>query len=192
MQTIDFMTGKKFIKDEEDIKFIIISPKGDIYLASKKYDEYLMKKDFKLDYYNDNDKCNHHKDYIQVLLNRFFKDNPNYKKYLKNFSSDENLIVTTNVIHQLLNDGYIIFSNLTTYGSMYYLLHGKNGRLFVNYPTITKEQEESLKEIENYLEKFEEITIEKYSNHEKNICNLLYLENNKIYNALFEKKSKTK
>ena len=148
-----------------------------------------MKKDFNLDYYNDTDRCLHHKDYIQVLLNRFFKNNPNYKKYIKNFTPEENLTITTNVIHQLLKDGYIIFSNLTTYDSIYFLLHGKNGRLFINYPTITEKQEKSLKEIEQYLESFKEITIEKYSDYKKNIYNILYIDDNTIYDTIFEKKS---
>ena len=192
MKAIDFMSGKEFIKDEEDIKLIIINPEGDIYLASKKYDNMSMKKDFNLNYYNDNEKCNHHKDYIQVLLNRYFKDNPNYKKYIKKYTNEENLTLTTNVIHQLLKDGYIIFSNLTTYGSIYFMLHGKNGRLFINLPTVTKEQAKSLKTIENYIENFEEITIEKYLDHQRNKCQLIQLNNNRIYNTLFEKKSKAK
>ena len=192
MKIIDFMTGKDFVKDNEDIKLIVISPEGNIFLASKKYDNYLMKKDFNIPYYEDNEKCTHHKDYIQALLNRYFKDNPKYKKSMKNFTPEENLTITTNVIHQLLDDGYVIFSNITTYDGIFYQLHGTNGRIFINYPTITEKQEESLKKIEEYLKNFKEITIENYLDHKNNLCDIYTIHSNSIYNTILGKKSRSK
>lgn len=192
MQKIDFMAKKKYVKDKNDIKLLIIAPNGDILLTSKKYDNKLMKKDLNIPYYNDNDKCYYHADNIQVLLNNYFIDKPDYQKYRTRINPDNNAIITFNVIHKLLEDGYIVFYNNTSYDGIYYQLHGTHGTLYINYPTLTEEQEQSLKEIEQELETFKEINIEKNIDHAKNYVINYTTTYDQIYNTLFNNKGRSK
>ncbi len=60
MQKIDFITGKQFIKDDKDIKMIVIAPNGDMYLATRKYDGLSIKKDLKIPVFNEYDLCKYH------------------------------------------------------------------------------------------------------------------------------------
>ena len=192
MQKIDFMTGENFVKDNKDIKLLVICPNGDILLTTRKHDNSSMKKDFNIPYYGEDDKCYYHADNIQVLINNFFSNNPHYQKYKTKINPDNNAQITFNVIHTLLEDGYIVFYNNTSYDGIYYQLHGTHGNLYINYPAVTEEQEKSLKEIEKDLEAFKEINIEKYLDHSQNCLDTYTTTNNQIYNVIFFNKRKTK
>ena len=65
------MNKKQYIKEDKDIKLIIIDPNGKIYLSTISNDGNDMKKTYNLDFYPDNYKCTYHIDYLQVFLNRF-------------------------------------------------------------------------------------------------------------------------
>lgn len=180
---IDFMNKKQYIKEDKDIKLIIIDPNGKIYLSTISNDGNDMKKTYNLDFYPDNYKCTYHIDYLQVFLNRFLKENKNYKSLIGLINNDK----TFNIFDQLLKDGYIVFSNNTSYEGIFYQINGTYGDLYINWPTITKEQESSLSEIEEELSTFNTIDIKKYLDYEKHISDFSRItnNNNSITNILF-------
>ena len=182
---IDFMKQKLYTKDNYDIKLIIIDPTGNTYLTTLSNDGKNMKKEYNLDFYPNNYNCHYHIDYLQVFLNRYLKEKENFQKLLGLTTND----TTFSIIDQLLKDGYIIFSNNTSYEGLVYQINGTYGELYINWPTITKEQEIALSEIEEELSTFNTIDIKKYLDYENNIKeSYLKNKNNSITNLLFDNK----
>lgn len=183
---IDFMTKKEYQKEEKDIKLIIIAPTGTIYQTTITKDGTNMQKNYNLDFYPDNYQCTYHIDYLQVFLNNYLKENPNYKKLIGLITSDN----IFKIIDQLLKDGYIIFSNNTNYQSIHYQLNGTEGELYINWPTITIEQENALSEIEEETSRFNTISISKFTDYKNNQQELYIIKNNddSITNKLLKNK----
>ena len=191
MKKIDFMTGKNYIKDDNDIQMIVIAPNGDMYLATRKYDGASMKKDLKIPGFNDEELCQYHAHYMKVLLYRYFKNNPNYETYINNKDIYDSAIDATN---KLVNDGFIVFLNITLYDR---LRHNekqdpKIGILNLNKEFISKEQEKSLFILEEELKKFEIINIPEYLGKEKGYKDNYIFSSDQISKTILKQKGKSK
>ena len=188
---LDFTTGSTYIKKNYDIKMIIIDPNGTTFIADTSNDGKSMLKEWNLPQYSILDKCKYHIDYFIILLNKYFKNKPKYKKYLQTKNNDK----VFNIINDLLLDGYIVFINITTYSNISLLLNGKQGQLLINYNDLTIQQQKSLAKTEKYLDNIDYIYVNKYLDYEKNIKETYTIANNKITEILFPKpktKIKTK
>ena len=191
MQKIDFMTGKSYIKDDNDIKMIVIAPNGDMYLASRKYDGLSMKKDLKIPGFNDYDLCQYHAHYIKVLLHRYLKNNPNYESCIKSKDIYDAAIDATS---KLVNDGFIVFYNITLYDR---IRHNekedpKIGIINMNKDLITKDQEKSLLILEEELNNFNIINIPEYLGDNKGYKDNYIYSSNQIYETILKQKGKSK
>ena len=191
MQRIDFMAGTHFVKDDKDIKMIVIDPNGNMYLATRKYDGLSMKKDLNVPEFNDYELCQYHAHYIRVLLHRYFKNNPNYLKYLKNEDIYEAAIDTTN---QLVKDGFIVFYNTTQYDKMTYneKKDPKIGIININMELLTKEQEKSLLVLEEELKDFDAINIPEYLGPKKGYKDNYIHSSDQICKTILKQKGKSK
>lgn len=161
---IDFMNKEEYKKDKKDVKLIIIAPDGTIYISSTSNDSKDMNI-YKLQFYPKNYKCTYHIDYLQVFLNNYFFQNPNYQNLIGVTDNSK----TYSIIDQLLIDGYIVFSNNTIYEGIFYILNGTYGDLYINWKKLTPEQEHALSIIEEDLSNFDTIQINKYIDYEKHI-----------------------
>ena len=191
MQKIDFMTGKKYIKDDNDIKMIVIAPNGDMYLATRKYDGLSMKKDLNIPEFNDYELCQYHAHYIRALIHRYFNNNPNYLNCIKNKDIYEAAIDTTN---QLVKDGFIVFYNITQYDKITYneKKDPKIGIININRELITKEQEKSLLILEKELKDFDAINIPEYLGKEKGYKDNYIYSSDQICKTILKQKGKSK
>lgn len=188
---LDFTTGSTYIKKNYDIKMIIIDPNGTTFIADTSNNGKSMLKEWNLPQYSILDECKYHIDYFMILLNKYFKNKPKYKKYLQTKNNEE----VFHIINDLLLDGYVVFVNITTYSNISLLLNGKQGQLFINYNTLTIQQQKSLEKAEKYLDNIDYIYANKYLDYEKNIKETYTITNNKITEILFPKpktKIKTK
>ena len=70
---IDYMKDKEYNEDE-DIKLFIITNKNIPIIATKSSDGINMNKVYNLNYYEKSYECKYHIDYLQVLLNKCFKN----------------------------------------------------------------------------------------------------------------------
>lgn len=190
MKKIDLMTGQKYIKDNNHIKLIIINPNGDMYLASNQYDNLSMIKDFNIKVPMIYDTCKTHAHYIQVLLHKYFINNPNYQHIINNKDIFDAIIDTTN---QLLKDGFIVFYNITNYNERTNnnQKNTQTGILNINYYKVTKEQKERLLELEKELKDFTTINVPEYLDPIIGY-NDNYIKPNQLYETIFGKKRKTR
>ena len=167
----NYMTNEEY-KEEEIVKFLIITNKNIPLIATKKSDGKNMKKTFNLDYYNDNEVCTYHIDYLQVLLNKYFKNTP-LEKYIGITDNDK----TEEIIAELVENNNIVFSNTTLYESMNYKINNKqNGRLYLNNNT-KKDQLIILRDNQPILNNFD--NIELYIYKHKKIAETNYIHNSK-------------
>ena len=186
MQKIDFITGKQFIKDDKDIKMIVIAPNGDMYLATRKYDGLSIKKDLKIPVFNEYDLCKYHAHYIRILLHRYFKNNPTYLNCLKNEDIYDAAIDATS---KLVKDGFIVFYNITQYNENN---TPKIGIININMELITKEQEKSLLVLEEELKDFDIINIPEYLGEEKGYKDNYIYSSDQICKTILKSRSKTR
>lgn len=163
---INFMTDDIY-KKNEDIKLFIITNKNIPLISTTKSNGTNMKSTYKLNYYNENYTCNYHIDYLQVLLNKYFK-NTNLEKYIGNTNND----ISEEIIKELVNDNNIVLSNVTLYNSVNYQINNeKYGKLYIN-KDVKKEQIETLLYNKDLLALFDYIEVLIYKD------NKLYKTNN--------------
>ena len=168
---INYMTNEEY-KEEEIVKFLIITNNNIPLIATKKSDGTPMKKTYNLNYYKDNEVCTYHIDYLQVLLNKYFKNTP-LEKYIGITNNDK----TEEIIKELVENNNIVFSNTTLYESMNYKINNKqNGRLYLNNNT-KKDQLIILRDNQPILNNFD--NIELYIYKDKKIAETNYIQNNK-------------
>lgn len=162
---INFMTGSKYEKDSSHVKLMIIDKDGNSYIANRSSDGGNMREKYGLDFYDKNHRCEYHIDYLQVLLKRYFSDNKNYQKFIGNPDNFN----TFGIISKLVEDGYIVFSNSTTYEGITYKLHGTLGEVYINKSLVTNEQIEALKKNSKYLSDINSLSIKVFGDYGKNI-----------------------
>lgn len=177
------MSGKKYKNIEKDVKILLISPNGTIFVADNSNDNKNMRKEYNLIQYKDYETCKYHIDYLVVLLNKYFKNDINYKPFLTSKETTD----VYRILNQFLLDGYIVFFNSTLYDNISYLLNGTEGELLINYKKITSLQLLSLKKIETLLKTITKITINKYLNYPENNSEKLTTPSNQISELLIEK-----
>ena len=136
---INFMTNNLYKNDNSDIKLFIVTNKNIPLISTKNSDGTKMKEIYKLDYYNDNYTCKYHIDYLQVLLNKYFKNTP-LNKYIANTNND----ISEEIIKELVKENNIVLSNTTLYDNISYQINNiKSGKLYIN-KDVKKEQIETL------------------------------------------------
>ena len=165
----NFMTDNTY-KDDEDIKLFIITKKNIPLISTIKSNGTNMKRTYKLDYYDNDYTCKYHIDYLQVLLNKYFK-NTNLDKYIGNTNND----ISEEIIKELVNNNNIVLSNTTLYNSINYKINNKKyGKIYIN-KDVKEEQIETLLYNKNLLSLFDYVDILIYKD------NILYKES-KLYN----------
>lgn len=179
---LDFMSDKEYKKTKNDVKIAIITPKGKILITNTSHDGKRMRDEYQLKQYTTSDTCKYHIDYLVVLLNKHFKHNPKYQKYLK----IKDPMDVYNILNLLLLDGNIIFINNTCYNNIMHLLHGSNGELLINYPTMTYNQQLSLPKLEYYLETINNISIKKFSDYPTQVITMSTQVASNITNLVVE------
>lgn len=177
------MSGKKYKNIEKDVKILLISPNGTIFVTDNSNDNKNMRKEYNLKQYREDEKCKYHIDYLVVLLNKYFQNNINYKQFLTTRETTD----VYKILNQFLLDGYIVFLNSTLYDNISYLLNGSQGELLINYKKITSFQLLALKKIESLLKTITQITINKYLDYPKNYLETLTTPSNQISELLIEK-----
>ena len=154
------MTNKEY-KNEKKIKFFIITNTNIPLIATKESDGTPMKETYNLKYYKDNKRCEYHIDYLQVLLNKYFR-NTSLNKYIGETNNEK----TEEIIKELVANNNVIFTNITLYESINYKINKQeNGRLYIN-ENISKEQLKILKENKYLFNSFDNIEIFKYNNEQ--------------------------
>ena len=78
-------------------------------------------------------------------------------------------------IYEFLEEGNIVFNNITTYEGPTFFLNGVHGQLLIPI-NPTDIQKESLKTLDPYVNYFREIEVKEYQDFEKNIKET-YFEN---------------
>lgn len=159
---INFMTDKLY-ENDKDTKLFIITNKNIPLISTKKSDGTNMKNTYNLDYYDDNYKCTYHIDYLQVLLNKYFK-HTKLEKYIGNTNND----ISEEIIKELVNDNNIVLSNTTLYDSIKFQINNeKYGKLYINKDAKT-DQIETLLHNKELLSFFDYIEILIYENNKLN------------------------
>ena len=167
---INFMTDDIY-KNDDDLKLFIINNKNIPLISTIKSNGTNMKKKYKLNYYNEDYNCKYHIDYLQVLLNKYFK-NTKIEKYIGNINND----ISEEIIKELVNNNSIVLSNMTLYNSLNYKINNKKyGKLYINND-IKEEQIETLLYNKDLLSTFDYIDLIIYKD------NILYKES-KLYNT---------
>lgn len=152
------MTGEEYT-NEKAIKFFIITNKNIPIVATK--EENNIKR----------------VDYLQVLLNKYFKETT-LNKYIG--KKDNNL--TEEIITELVNENNIILSNVTPYNSIQYKTNNETyANIYINVKT-TKEQIETIINNKDILQQFDYFKILIYRN--KKILKTLTLDRNTLNNKI--------
>lgn len=162
---INFMTGSKYEKDSSHVKLMIIDRDGNSYIANRSSDGANMREKYGLDFYDKSHNCQYHIDYLQVLLSKYFSDNKNYQKFIGNADNFN----TYGIISKLVEDGYIVFSNNTSYEGITYQINGTLGSIYINNDLTTDEQIEALKNNSRYLDDINSLEIKVFGDYCRNI-----------------------
>jgi hypothetical protein len=159
MELINFITGQPYIAPHhEDIKIAVICPDGTMLLADKSFDNVAMQ-DFGINS-PQYARIETHIDYFYILCKKFFPDNHELQKMIqKNDLQQINLYA---IIVELVNSGFILFNNNTTYEGPTFFLHGKHGQVLIPQDVVTENQKETLSILEPFLSDFGKIEIKQY------------------------------
>ena len=192
MQAIDFMNDCLYDKEPGSLdnlkshpKMIIIKKDGTILFSDRTSD------DKKFTMFGEEIICNNHMDYMKALAEKYFSHNYKMIEDAKKGNLYGNLL-------DLIDDGNIVFNNVTTYDGPTFYLHGIHGSLLIpdNY---TEQQEYSLTLIDEYINYFKtievvEYNIGRYSDENRKEVNMVYYEkgNVAVKNYLSRKSAKSK
>lgn len=167
MNALDFMTNRLYekppgVKDKVKThpKIVIIKPDGTILFSDMSNDGMTyqaLRKEFI---------CERHEDYMKILAKSYFKDNEIFVQHAKNGNVFGNIL-------DIIQDGNILFNNITTYEGPTFYLHGLHAQLLV-VPNPTEEQKEALKELNPYVNYFREIEVKEYIDIANNIKNTYF------------------
>lgn len=104
--------------------------------------------------------CNKHEHYLAKLIENYYQNS----EELVEMVQQGNYFAP---IFEFLNEGDIIFNNLTIYQFPYFYLFGVRGQLLVP-EQITNQQKESLQWLDSYIKFFGEVSVEEYQNNDIN------------------------
>lgn len=169
MHAIDFMNKSIYLKEPGTIdnmkghpKFALIRPDGIILYAD-------MSNDGKIISIGDKEMiCDQHQHYLAKLVENFYPE----KTELLEKITQGNVYAP---IYEFLEEGNIVFNNITTYEGPTFFLNGVHGQLLIPI-NPTDIQKESLKTLDPYVNYFREIEVKEYQDFEKNIKET-YFEN---------------
>ena len=143
-------------------KFALIRPDGIILYAD-------MSNDGKIISIGDKEMiCDQHQHYLAKLVENFYPE----KTELLEKITQGNVYAP---IYEFLEEGNIVFNNITTYEGPTFFLNGVHGQLLIPI-NPTDIQKESLKTLDPYVNYFREIEVKEYQDFEKNIKET-YFEN---------------
>lgn len=155
---INYMTNKEY-NNEKNIKLFIITSNNIPLIATKESDGTPIKETYNLNYYKDNYPCTNHIDYLQVLLNKYYK-NTLLEKYIGIIDNNK----TAEIIQELIKENNIVLSNITLYDGISYQINKElTARLYIN-KFATNEQLAILNDNNNILAQFNYIEIYNYNN----------------------------
>lgn len=167
MKAIDFMNQTEYLKKPgtaEDItshpKFVIICTDGTIFYSDTSNDGKVIS------IYGNEVCCVRHEHYMAKLVENYFPD----KTELAVKISQGNIFAP---IFEFLGDGDIIFNNTTTYEGPTFFLHGIHGQLLIP-PYPTDSQQNSLAQLEPYVNYFREIEVKEYQDIANNLKNTYF------------------
>lgn len=158
MEIIDFVNDCPYTlepgtKDNKQShpKIFIISPNGDIYYADKSNDDKYITI-FEKHQYLEN-----HVAYMNVLIEKYFSHNI----MLVNNAKKRSLAGFYENLLEFVDEGYIIFNNMTSYAGVMYSEDKLTGQILIP-KEITDDQKKSLKAIDPYVNYFKEIDITEF------------------------------
>ena len=162
MKAIDFMNKSIYSKQPGVVndrkshpKFVLICPNGIILYSD-------LSNDGKQISFNGRKvNCSHHEHYISKLIENYFPDKINLIQKLEQGN-------TFAPIFKFLEEGNVIFNNITTYEGLVFFLNGVRGQLLIP-ENLTDAQKEALSQLDPYVNYFNEIELKEYQDVSKDI-----------------------